>query len=118
MIVMSWGRAYPKFHMALWCAIAVTWLVLGANSGNVPWGTESSWLLANALVSGAALGVAYRRTANSMLVYLIVALVAGSCRSLAYLTNGSTGPGWVWLIIALTNVVLLGQWQQSQSHAR
>lgn len=108
--VVVWARAYPKFHMALWCAIAVAWLILGANSANVPWGTPQSWLLANALVAGAALGVAYRATANSMLVYLIAALAAGGTRSVAYFTNGSGGPGWVWCIIALTNVVLLGQW--------
>jgi hypothetical protein len=110
MAVTSWARSYPRFHMALWCAIAVLWLMLGANSGRVPWGTSSTWLLVNSFVSGAALGVAYRRTANSMLVYLIAALIAGACRSIAYLSNGSTGPGWVWLIITLTNVVLLGQW--------
>lgn len=111
--MVAWARSYPKFHMALWCAIAVTWLILGANSGNVPWGTLNTWLIANALVSGTALGVAYRGTQDSMLVYLIVALAAGSCRSLAYLTNGSAGPGWVWLIIALTNVVLLGHWSSN-----
>lgn len=110
MIVVSWARAYPRFHMAIWAAIAVCWLILGSQSGRVPWGNDMTWLLANAVVSGAALGVAYRRTHESMLVYLIAALVAGSVRSAAYLSNGSTGPGWVWAIIALTNVVLLGRW--------
>lgn len=113
---MAWSRAYPRFHMALWCAIAVTWLVLGANSAHVPWGTTGTWVLVNASVSGAALGVAYRRTQDSMLVYLIAALMAGSWRSLAYLTNGSAGPGWVWLIISLTNLVLLGQWSGTTTH--
>lgn len=110
-----WRCQYPKFHMALWSAIALAWLILGANSSNVPWGTNSTWLLANALVAGSALGVAYRRTANSLLVYLIASLAAGSCRSLAYLTDGSLGPGWVWLIIALTNVVLLGHWRTTDA---
>lgn len=110
----AWGTSYPRFHMALWCAIAVAWLILGANSGNVPWGTESTWLLANAFVAGAAIGVAYRRTADSMLVYLIAAFIAGGARSAAYLSNGSAGPGWVWVIITLTNVVLLGQWQATR----
>lgn len=109
--LVLWRCRYPKFHMALWCAIALAWLILGANSSHVPWGTNSTWLLANALVAGSALGVAYRRTASSLLVYLIASLIAGSCRSLAYLTNGSSGPGWVWLIVALTNVVLLGHWR-------
>lgn len=108
---MSFTRSYPRFHMALWCAIAVSWLILGANSGRVPWGTDDSWLIANALVAGTALGVAYRGTQDSLLVYLVAALIAGSVRSLGYLTNGSAGPGWVWLIIALTNLVLLGQWK-------
>ena len=110
MIIVSWARAYPRFHMAIWAAIAVSWLILGSQSSRVPWGNDMTWLLANAVVSGAALGVAYRRTHESMWIYLICALTVGSLRSAAYLANGSAGPGWVWAILALTNIVLLGRW--------
>lgn len=108
---VNWSRSYPKFHMSLWVTIALAWLILGANSGNVPWGTDLGWLLTNAAVAGTALGVAHRGTQSSMLIYLLAALAAGSIRSIAYLANGSTGPGCVWLIVALTNIVLLGQWK-------
>lgn len=108
---MSWSHAYPRFHMALWAAIAVSWLILGANSGNVPFGTEQTWLVGNALVAGTALGVAYRGSRESMILYLLAALAAGTIRAFSYLLNGSTGPGWVWAIVALTNLVLLGQWK-------
>ncbi len=105
-----WLPGLPRFHMALWAAIALSWLILGANSGNVPWGSTESWILINALVAGTALGVAYRGTANSMMMYLIAALLASGFRSAAYIANGSGGPGWVWVIVTLTNIALLGHW--------
>ena len=114
MIVVDWTRAYPKLHMALWGAIALAWLILGVNSDNVPWGTDQTWLIMNAVVSGTAIGVGFRGSRDSMLVYLVAALVAGASRSVAYLADGSGGPGWVWTIITLTNVVLLGQWQRAR----
>ena len=108
--MVIWGHLYPRAHMGLWAAIAVAWLVLGANSGGVPWGNVTTWLVINSFVAGAALGVAFRRTADSMFVYLVAALIAGAARSIAYIANGSGGPGWVWVIVTLTNVILLGQW--------
>jgi hypothetical protein len=105
-------------HMALWSAIALAWLILGVNSSAVPWGNDNTWLVCNAVVSGTALGVAYRGTRDSMLVYLIAALIVGSVRSIAYLANGSVGPGWVWLIVALTNVVLLARWSDTRTDRR
>ena len=96
--------------MALWAAIALSWLILGANSGNVPWGTTETWIVVNALVAGAALGVAYRATASSMTVYLVAALAASGVRSAAYMVEGSGGPAWVWVIVTLTNCALLGHW--------
>lgn len=108
--LIMWLPHLPRFHMALWAAIAISWLILGANSGNVPWGTTATWVFVNALVAGAALGVAYRGTANSMMVYLVAALLASGFRSAAYIANGSGGPGWVWVIVTLTNVALLGHW--------
>lgn len=114
-----WVYHYPRFHMALWTAIALCWLILGVNSDAVPWGGGGhGWLVGCALVAGSALGVAYRSTRDSMLTYLVFALIAGSIRSLSYLIDGATGPGWVWLIVGLTNVVLLGHWGNTQSERR
>lgn len=96
--------------MALWAALAVVWVILGANSANVPWGNVTTWVIVNSFVAGAALGVAFRRTADSMFVYLVAALIAAAIRSIAYIMDGSGGPGWVWVIVTLTNVILLGQW--------
>lgn len=99
--------------MALWAAIAVAWLLLGAHSRAVPWGTPTMWIVFNAFVAGAALGVACRGTFNSLMIYLFAAFAAGSIRSMAYLSNGAGGPTWVWAIVALTNVALLGRWSNA-----
>lgn len=96
--------------MALWAAIAVSWVILGANSQNVPFSTSTFWIIVTSLVAGAALGVARRGTRDSMVIYLVAALAVGSCRSIAYLLDSAGGPAWVWLIVTLTNVALLVRW--------
>ena len=107
---MQLAVLHTRLHMALWTAIALAWVVLGANSQNVPFSTSTFWIIVTSLTAGAALGVARRGSRDSMLVYLIAALAVGSCRSIAYLLNSAGGPAWVWLIVTLTNVVLLVRW--------
>ena len=110
--VMDRRITNPRSHMALWATLAVVWVVLGANSGNVPFSGTMFWLTATSLTAGAALGVAHRGTRNSMLVYLVAALLVGGFRSVAYLLDGAGGPSAVWLIVTLTNVVLLDRWDR------
>ena len=87
---------FPRFHMALWAAIAVSWVILGANSGNVPWGSDTFWLVSCGLTAGAALGVASRGTRNSMCVYLVAATTIATIRASAYLSNDAGSPAWVY----------------------
>lgn len=97
--------------MALWTAIALAWLILGANSDGVPWFAEDTWLLIDAIVAGTALGVAYRGTSRSMSIYLVTAMTVSTVRSAAYIDAGYGGPAWVWGIVSLTNVALLSHWR-------
>lgn len=100
----------PRLHWGVWLSIALAWVLLGGNSNNVPVGSTGFWIALTGIVAGAAIGVAARGTQNSMIVYALAALTAGVIRSASYIDNGSGGPAAVWLIVALTNVVLITHW--------
>lgn len=86
-------------------AFAFTWIALGFNSDNVPWGTSEFWLVMCSFAAGAALAVAHYRTLFAMRSYVAAVVGIGWLRSIAYLSTDNGGPAAVWALVAMTTAL-------------
>jgi hypothetical protein len=86
-------------------ALAAAWMALGFNSGNVPWGSHTFWVIACGTAAGSALALAHYTTMYALRRYVVVTAAVGIIRSSAYASIDAYGPMFVWIILTLTTVV-------------
>jgi hypothetical protein len=86
-------------------ALAAAWFTLGFFSDNVPWGSDTFWIIACSIAAGSALALAQHTTMYALHRYVFTTSVIGIIRSTAYASDGAFGPMFVWIILTLTTVV-------------
>lgn len=98
--------------------LGVSWFMLGLESDNVPWFDDQVWVAMCSIVAGSAFALARWDSPMALRNYVMLASMVGITRSLAYASNSSWGPLWVWLILGTTTVGLYLSLTSDQRNTR